>query len=41
MQIRRVFVQGAGTMGNGIAQVSAQAEILKVQFILHWDLFST
>ena len=25
MEIKRVFVQGAGTMGNGIAQVSAQA----------------
>lgn len=25
MEIRRIFIQGAGTMGSGIAQVSAQA----------------
>ena len=25
MDIKRIFIQGAGTMGNGIAQVSAQA----------------
>jgi 3-hydroxybutyryl-CoA dehydrogenase len=25
MEIKRIFIQGAGTMGNGIAQVSAQA----------------
>jgi 3-hydroxybutyryl-CoA dehydrogenase len=25
MEIKRVFIQGAGTMGNGIAQVTAQA----------------
>ncbi len=25
MEIKCVFIQGAGTMGNGIAQVSAQA----------------
>ena len=25
MDVKRVFIQGAGTMGNGIAQVSAQA----------------
>ena len=25
MEVKRVFIQGAGTMGNGIAQVSAQA----------------
>lgn len=25
MEVRRIFIQGAGTMGSGIAQVSAQA----------------
>gem|GEM_PF-2356455 len=25
MKIRHIFIQGAGTMGSGIAQVSAQA----------------
>ena len=25
MEIKRIFIQGAGTMGSGIAQVSAQA----------------
>src|SRR5512139_2414382 len=25
MEMKRIFIQGAGTMGNGIAQVSAQA----------------
>jgi len=38
MEIKRVFIQGAGTMGNGIAQVSAQAGYDVIMMDLSTDL---
>ena len=37
MEIKRVFIQGAGTMGNGIAQVTAQAGFDVVMMDLSMD----
>lgn len=38
MEIRRIFIQGAGTMGSGIAQVSAQAGFEVIMMDLSTEL---